>query len=238
MFKKIFTLLFFTFFIFTINVHAFNVEKEVLSIDINEMEEQGYFLDDINDVIEFIEISNSIDKVSSTIIPNYLVAESVDGSLKQVSSSVVVNIDRLNNLDGNQKTAKLVIGDAKVVTEKEFEELCRIVQSEAGGQDIVGKILIANVIFNRMDSPKFGANTIHDVIFAPGQFSPVSNGSFFTCKISDETRNAVTQALNGVDYSDGATFFMARKASNKLAVTWFDTALTYLFKHGGHEFFK
>lgn len=239
MFKKICLLLFFSFLFLAINVQASNnLEEKYFNIDIGEMEEQGYYIDDINDVIEFIEISNTIDNVSSTIIPNQLVAESVDGSLKQVSADVVINVEKLNSLNNNGNPVKLVIGDAKAITDIEFEELCRIVQSEAGSQDIVGKILIANVIFNRIDSSRFEANNIHDVIFAKGQFSPVSNGSYFSCVISEETKTAVTQALNGVDYSDGATFFMARKASNRLAVTWFDTSLSYLFRHGGHEFFK
>lgn len=220
------------------NIREEFIEEEILEIDIGEMEEQGYFIDDVEDVLEFIELSNTIESSSSTIIPNQLVAESVDGSLKQVSAKVVINAERLNALSGNSNPIKLVIGDVKAVTEKEYEELCRIVQSEAGNQDIIGKVLIANVIFNRIESYRFEADNVHDVIFASGQFSPVSNGTYFTCKISDETREAVKQALNGVDYSNGATFFMARRASNRLAVTWFDTSLTYLFKHGGHEFFK
>lgn len=237
MFKKIFlisTLIFFTAFLNT--VYAVNME-DFIEIDIGEMEEQGYFIDDINDIMEFISLKNSIGEIHSTIIPNQLIAESSDGSLKQISAEIIVNVERLNIIEANSNPVKLVIGDVKAVTENEFEELCRIVQSEAGGQDIVGKILIANVIFNRIESSKF-PNNIHDVIFAPKQFSPVSNGSYFSCTVSDETRMAVTQALNGVDYSNGATYFMARSAANRYAVTWFDTSLTYLFKHGGHEFFR
>lgn len=238
MFKKISFLFCIFLLFFGTKVYASRLDEKYLNLDIGEMEEQGYFVDDINDVLEFIEISNSIENVSSTIIPNQLVAESVDGSLKQVSAEVVINVDKLNSLNNNGTPVKLVIGDAKAITDIEYEELCRIVQSEAGSQDIVGKILIANVIFNRIASSRFEANNIHDVIFAKGQFSPVSNGTYFSCVVSEETKTAVTQSLNGVDYSDGATFFMARRASNKLAVTWFDTSLTYLFRHGGHEFFK
>lgn len=238
MLKKIVYSIFIMLFFSIPSVFANSLDDEILEIDIGEMEEQGFFMDDVEDVLTFIELSNNIETSSSTIIPNLLVAESVDGTLKQVSANVVINVERLNNLSGNTNPVKLVIGDAKAVTEKEFEELCRIVQSEAGNQDIIGKILVANVIFNRVESPRFQANNIHDVIFAKGQFSPVSNGRYYRCIVSDETREAVTQALNGVDYSQGALFFMARKASTRLNVSWFDTSLTYLFRHGGHEFFK
>ena len=73
---------------------------------------------------------------------------------------------------------------------------------------------------------------------APGQFSPVSNGRIWTVRVDDETRKAVRKALDGEDYSQGALYFMARSASNPGNVTWFDRALTRLFRHGGHEFFK
>ena len=40
------------------------------------------------------------------------------------------------------------------------------------------------------------------------------------------------------DYSQGALYFMNRGASESGAVSWFDGRLTFLFRHGGHEFFK
>ena len=123
------------------------------------------------------------------------------------------------------------------ITEDELDLFERIIQAEAGGQDLKGKILVANVVLNRVKSPKFASN-IKDVIMAKGQFSPVSNGRIWTVKVSDETREAARRALNGEDYSQGALYFMARSASSSNNVTWFDRALTRLFKHGGHEFFK
>ena len=123
------------------------------------------------------------------------------------------------------------------ITGEELDLLEKIVQAEAGGEDLKGKILVANVILNRVNSSKF-PNDIKSVIMAGRQFSPVSDGRIWTVTVSSETKEAVQRALDGEDYSMGALYFMARSAADASNVTWFDRALTWLFKHGGHEFFK
>ena len=119
----------------------------------------------------------------------------------------------------------------------ELELFQRIVQAEAGGEDLKGKILVANVILNRVKSPKF-PNNLRSVIMAKRQFQPVTTGRIYTVKVSSETKLAVDMALAGEDYSNGALYFMARSASTASNVTWFDRALTKVLKHGNHEFFK
>ena len=122
-------------------------------------------------------------------------------------------------------------------TESDYNVLLRIVQAEAGGCDMKGKILVANVILNRVESDEF-PDTITDVVYEKRQFSPVSNGSINRCKVEEETVEAVDRALAGEDYSEGALYFMNRRASSGSNVRWFDTHLDYLFQHGAHEFFK
>ncbi len=126
-------------------------------------------------------------------------------------------------------------------TDEDVENLMRIVQAEAGGEDRRGKLLVANVVINRVKSSKFPDN-ITDVVFQRKknvtQFSPVANGTIYRVKVSEETREAVYSALYGEDVSEGALFFMARKYANPENAQWFDTNLVYLFSYGGHDFFK
>lgn len=117
------------------------------------------------------------------------------------------------------------------------EILCRIVEAEAGDQDIRGRRLVANVILNRVKSKKF-PNTVKGVVFSPRQFSPVSNGSYARVKVSSATKKAVDQALQGIDDSRGALYFMWRSGADSGNASWFDRALTKLFTHGCHEFFR
>ena len=127
--------------------------------------------------------------------------------------------------------------EAIALSESDYDTLLRIVQAESGGCDIIGKILVANVILNRVDSDEF-PNSIHGVVYQKYQFSPVIDGSINRCKVTDETREAVERALNGEDPSEGALYFMNRSKSAPKNVRWFDTKLSFLFKHGEHEFFK
>ena len=119
----------------------------------------------------------------------------------------------------------------------DYHNFLRIVEAEAGDNDVQGKMMVANVILNRVVDPKF-PNTITGVIFSPGQFSPISNGSFYRVQVRASTVEAVERALNGEDNSQGALFFMDRRIAAKRAASWFDSSLTYLHSSGGHEFFK
>ncbi|WP_313155304.1 cell wall hydrolase [Lacrimispora sp.] len=126
---------------------------------------------------------------------------------------------------------------ASSVSSDDYQVLLRIVQAEAGVCDDKGKILVANVIINRVKSGEF-PDTVKGVVYEPSQFSPVSNGSINSVKVTDDTKQCVDRALAGEDYSDGALYFMNRGGSRRGAISWFDSHLTYLFQHGNHEFFK
>ena len=54
---------------------------------------------------------------------------------------------------------------------------------------------------------------------------------------TDETREAVRQALEGVDYSEGALFFIQKSEAESQNVSWFEKDLKRLFKYGVHEFY-
>ena len=121
-------------------------------------------------------------------------------------------------------------------TDEDYQVLLRIVQAEAGICDPKGKILVADVIINRVLSGKF-PDSVKAVVYQPSQFQPVSNGTINTVKVTAETIECVDRARAGEDYSNGALYFMNRRASGS-AASWFDRRLTYLFAHDGHEFFR
>lgn len=123
------------------------------------------------------------------------------------------------------------------LSDTEFNELCRIVEAEAGGENVDTRVAVCDVILNRVASEKF-PNTIHDVIFAGKQFSPVSNGRYFSVVVSDSTRKAVQKAIDEPDHSMGALYFMNPKYSDPSNVDWFYSSLTYLFSYGDVEFFR
>ncbi len=130
--------------------------------------------------------------------------------------------------------------DACEISDKDYEILLKIVQAEAGNEDKKGKMLVAGVVMNRVESSRF-PDTVEEVVFQHEdgvyQFSPVANGSYTTVCVTDETREAVDRVLAGEDITEGALYFAARKYADNGKMQWFDNNLTKLFAYGGHEFF-
>ena len=135
-----------------------------------------------------------------------------------------------------EEEARLAAAAVPMTTE-DYQVLLHIVQAEAGICDSKGKILVANVILNRVRSDEF-PDTVTEVVYQRSQFSPVADGSINTCKVTQETINCVERAIRGEDYSEGALYFMNRRGSSSRNTSWFDSHLTYLFSHDRHEFFK
>lgn len=140
-----------------------------------------------------------------------------------------------------KKKQRAIACGAMVKGASDRRVLERIVEAEAGGESMKGKILVANVILNRVKSGQF-PDTVKGVVFAHSgkcyQFSPIADGRYYDVNISKETQAAVKKAMNGEDESKGALYFMERSYADSSNVTWFDTALTKLFRYGCHEFYK
>lgn len=119
---------------------------------------------------------------------------------------------------------------------EELEILHKIVEAEAGSEDITGKMLVANVILNRVNSSRF-PDTISEVVYqkqgGKAQFSPTEDGTMETVHISPETEEAVERVLNGEDNSNGALYFRSVKCTG----TWHDRALIRLTEYGNHIFY-
>lgn len=126
------------------------------------------------------------------------------------------------------------------LSDQDYDSLLRIVEAEAGGEDEDGKLLVANVVLNRVNHERF-PNTVTEVVMQKGQgvaqFSPTVDGRFQNVTVSEETYEAVERALYGEDLSRGALFFCARSRADSAKLEWFDRKLTKLFSYGNHEFF-
>ena len=91
-------------------------------------------------------------------------------------------------------------------TNSELEWLAKIIHAEAKGESFDGKLAVGNVVMNRVYSSEF-PNTIEEVIFQKGQFSPVSDGSIWNEPSIDSIESA-TMVLNGHKVvGDEALFF-------------------------------
>lgn len=96
------------------------------------------------------------------------------------------------------------------VSVTDYELLAALIQCEAGGESYVGQVAVGNVVMNRVESANH-PNTIPEVIYEAGQFSPVSNGSLHRTmssgNISASCRQAALEAIAGSEPVGDKLFF-------------------------------
>lgn len=162
-------------------------------------------------------------------------------SSKQVKeSSISVGEEVVSSVENlGEHSLEAVKNDTRM-SDRDYETLLAIVEAEAGGEDMKGRILVANVIFNRVSDERF-PETVTDVVWekvnGKAQFSPTIDGRIGTVTVSDTTREAVNRAIDGEDYSRGALFFLSKDHSEKNNVAWFEKDLKELFSYGVHDFY-
>lgn len=110
--------------------------------------------------------------------------------------------------------------------------LAKIAMAEAEGEGIEGKAMVILVVLNRVWSDEF-PNSISEVIFQKGQFSPIDNGRYDRVEPDQECYQALDLIqLEKWDKSQGALYFESESASD-----WHRNNLKFLFQHGKHYFY-
>ena len=117
--------------------------------------------------------------------------------------------------------------DAYNATTDEILLLAALIQCEAGGECYEGKVAVGAVVMNRVRSSKY-PNSISEVIYSPKQFTPAGNGKVAQVLANGPKESciqAAQEAVNGVDYTNGAVSFRQTKTGHAGLVI------------GGHVFF-
>ncbi|MDR7077463.1 N-acetylmuramoyl-L-alanine amidase [Neobacillus niacini] len=119
------------------------------------------------------------------------------------------------------------------LSDTEIDLLARLVRAEAQMEPLEGKIAVACVVLNRVESSEF-PDTIKEIIYAPGQFQPVQNGEI-NKPADEESIQAVKAALTDQrQLAPGALFFYNPVIASS---RWLDTRATTLVI-GQHVFKK
>lgn len=113
--------------------------------------------------------------------------------------------------------------------------LSRIIEAEAGGEIIEGKIAVGNVVLNRVADKRY-PNTIYGVIFdfKNGiQFTPAYTGTIYN-KPSQESIIAAKMCLEGYEIKPGVLFFF----NPRIATTnWISKNRPFAMRIGNHDFY-
>lgn len=82
------------------------------------------------------------------------------------------------------ETEETTVETKQTYSNEDLFWLSHVIASEVGNSTYESKAMCGLVILNRLNSPRFKAETVEEVIFSPGQYETVSNG-----KIYDEPDN-------------------------------------------------
>lgn len=113
--------------------------------------------------------------------------------------------------------------------------LGRIINAEAQGEPMQGKIGVGNVILNRVNSADF-PDTVHDVIFDTKfgvQFTPTINGRIYETP-SFESLVAAKYCLQGESAVGESLFFLNPETASSL---WITNARQHYATVGNHSFY-
>ena len=133
------------------------------------------------------------------------------------------------------------VGDA-IISGDEFYDsdevywLSRIISAEAGSEPMEGKILVGDVVLNRVASNEF-PNTIYGVIFDREwgiQFTPTENGTIYNPPTTDSII-AAKLCLDSYHISRDVMYFLNPERATNF---WVPANRPYLMTVGCHDFYS
>ena len=164
----------------------------------------------------------------------------------KVKAEVIIernNIDDINHikvgdsliiLKENSKSeidTKMAYENDLNLTEKDKVLLTQLVYSEANNQSEDGKKAVVDVVINRMLHESY-PDSVEEIILQKGQF--VNSEKISTLPITENNRQAVDEALNSIDSTNGALFFWNPELSKSAYMASLETVAII----GDHEFLK
>ena len=153
-------------------------------------------------------------------------------ALQRIFGATVAYDGETNSVTIDTATKQLIQDGESFYNSHEIYWLSRIIYAEANGQPFDGMIGVGNVVLNRVASGRF-PNTVEGVVFEPGQFTPVDNGTIYNNPSSQAVR-AAQLCLEGVNTVGNSLFFLNPSIAD---ASWFNSALTYYTTIGGHAFY-
>lgn len=117
--------------------------------------------------------------------------------------------------------------DLYSLSDEEIDLLALVTMAEAEGEPEEGKRMVIDTILNRVDHEHF-PNTVHDVIYQPGQFTSMWTSRIDRCYVRDDIRQLVLEELESRT-NDEVIFFRT---------DYYHSYGTELFRVGNHYFSK
>ena len=227
----------------TLLVRSSNINRMVRATEVSSEEDLLAMQPALTGVMNVVSDMQDYAVNAQMISVDQVPGEEILAGMKSVNRSLTYQ----NAFSRYAQNAKELGYDARMVVTNnqlpyhEYHTLLQIVEAEATGGDEKSKLLIADVVLNRVEDERF-PNSISEVVWQSvdgyPQFSPTVDGRMGNLTITDSTVRAVERALNGENIAQGALFFVARSSANGKNLKWFDDHLVYLDEYGGHSFYR
>ncbi|RFU65380.1 cell wall hydrolase [Peribacillus glennii] len=118
----------------------------------------------------------------------------------------IEKVEQANEDDkGGVKPGEALLIPKSPIKGSDKELLARLVHAEAKGEPYKGKVAVATVVLNRIQSEQF-PDTVPAVIYQKNQFEPVMNGSIQK-PAGKEAKKAVNEAIAIQGKTDEALYF-------------------------------
>lgn len=172
------------------------IEEDGDWVSINYEGETGYV------AAEYVKVEFDLDT-----------AESVEAiQAREAAEKEAARVQAAAEREATRKQQK----EAVLTSASELNILAALVQCEAGGESYEGQLAVASVVMNRVRCGAY-PNTITDVIYASGQFSPANSTKMSNLALSGNIKasclQAAQEAINGNCNIGDALHF--RRAGNK-----------------------
>lgn len=191
--------------------------KEVLDDDMDNLlslKEQSLSKQDLI-VRKIEEFQNNIDANSDNILAAESLAKQYEEKLEAENAAKAASSSSTDST-GTALTSGSWSTSAYSYSNSDLAMLSAILECEAGSQSYECLIAVGSVIMNRVESPYWGS-TISSVLYSPGQFTPVSSGTFAIVMARGATSRCVEAAqevLNGTRSINALYFHTYRPASD------------------------
>lgn len=168
-----------------------NLENTINQLQINNSE-LNQKVEELNTQINTVtddktNLQKELDTAKSEISKYKKQINSLKNSSKEVTS-------RSSNSLSEKNTETIEKTDEKINSD-DLDLMARIIYAEAGNCSDEEQLLVGNVIMNRVASSKY-PNTIREVIYQKGQYSPTWNGAI-NKKPSEKAIKNAKRILNG-----------------------------------------
>ena len=189
-----------------------------------------------------VDLNNRFNKLEADIIAQEQELKEIEEELRELEEELDSLNNRLDNLSNtvdtyslevylNEDSSNYIIEDSEEQIEEEIKEgemelLAQLIEAEAGNQDLIGKILVGDVVMNRCREYD---KSLEEVVFAKNQFACIDDGGFDRAGycISEESFEAAKRAYSGDGLDDEILFFTAGE---------YNPYCSPAYKYGDHYF--